>query len=1461
MDSIENKVEIWKNKLLDLGKRNRLVYYKETKRSTLKIEKPEFFELWDIIVKKENDFKFPYYNEFDINSLNEDEENANIKTNQNIREMQKTLRNLREKAKSMIQEQGINVLYLAFGFLEWKENWNSEQSFKAPLILVPVDLRIESLMSPYILSKRDDEVIINPTLKYKLENDFGVELPEFTDEIELNLEDYLEKIERIISMNQWKIIKEVSLSLFSFLKINMYKDLEGNKEYIMNHPVIKAISGDPSQLENVPDDIKNFDFDNKTNPIDTFQVVDADSSQQEAIMYAKKGISFVLQGPPGTGKSQTITNIISECLASGKKILFVSEKVAALDVVRKRLVNAGLADFCLILHSYKANKREVMDQFEKTLELVQENRKEKNIHYDDLERLQEKRNELNQYAKEVYDIIEPFNKSIYEINGILAKLDKYEEYIFTINDIRNVKEKQYNKYIQILEALSNTINEMPEKYDENPWYESNVEYVSNELRHDIYAKIPILKEKMIKYEKTIKEIYEKTSLKMNNSYENIERAILIYEVAKKSPIVPSEWLKMENQEKIFDEINEYEKISDDFKKIKEKIQEIRTEVALLNPKIKFEDIKYIISTLEIENEKKQIINLIHNNKIYNQILNLENMEELLKEEKITQMKINNINYEKEKLLRKFDVDILKVEYEGILDRYRTDYQSITRYFKKSYKKDMKKLKALYINENKKFKYQDILPTLNSLKNIDSERKWLADNVNTFRKVFDGIFEFENTDFEEVNKYINIYNELEKYIEYLGNAADILKKIEDKENEIKEKFSFYYEGIETSWRKIREALSWSINFKKIIDDNLVEGEFPYKVCEDKEIILECEKSEKLLKEIKNDIDIEFKWFLDMFDNKNKFMKIELNKLIQKLEKCNNDLSSLEKWSDFRRVEKSCQQEGLDDYVNIIKNKKISPNEIVPIFQKRFFRLWLDSVLEENPAVREFRGVNQEKNIEEFVNLDKEQFKIAQKRIRARLINNLEYLDDDVSMRILKRELKKKKKIKPLRGLFEEISGILLKLKPCLMMSPLSVSLYLKSNAYKFDTVIFDEASQVRTENAIGAIFRGKQVIIAGDSKQLPPTNFFEATYSESDYDSGEKIDEQYEENSYESVLDEANLLPEKTLLWHYRSRHEHLIAFSNAKIYKNKLITFPSNKDRVKDNGVEYVYVKDGRYDSGGRNGNEIEANKVAELVFEHYKNYPKRSLGVIAFGSIQQQAIETALRKIRLENQEFENFFDEEKEDAFFIKNLENVQGDERDTIIFSIGYAKDLNGIFRMNFGPLSKSGGERRLNVAITRAKYNVKLVGSILPTDIDINRISSEGPKLLRSYIEFAKNGPETLNNEICRKEKICFDSPFEESVYQFLDENGYDVSTQVGCSGYRIDLAVKNSKVQGEYIIGIECDGASYHSAKTARERDRLRQEILENMGWKIYRIWSTDWIKDSRTEGRKLIDAIENAKKQ
>ena len=355
-------------------------------------------------MKSESELTFPYYNELKGEAIADEY----VKTNQSAKELQKTLRHLRSQAKLAIEEQGINTLYLAFGFLKWDEVGDGtfgrdRSTMSSPLLLVPVSLTVESISSPFVLQMTDDEIVLNPTLIYKMKNDFGLEFQDYDEE--QGVKACLSMIQRAVENKGWSVGYEVGLSLFSFLKINMYNDLIENKNTIASNQNVLAIAGDASAVQRVPEELNGFSFDEELKPIDTYQVLDADSSQQEAILFAKKGVSFVLQGPPGTGKSQTITNIIAECLADGKKVLFVSEKMAALDVVHSRLKSSGLDDFCLVLHSHKANKKDVLNQLQKSLDLA---RYGADVGYDaymKLSGLYECRKTLNDYAKQVFETI------------------------------------------------------------------------------------------------------------------------------------------------------------------------------------------------------------------------------------------------------------------------------------------------------------------------------------------------------------------------------------------------------------------------------------------------------------------------------------------------------------------------------------------------------------------------------------------------------------------------------------------------------------------------------------------------------------------------------------------------------------------------------------------------------------------------------------------------------------------------------------------------------------------------------------------------------------------------------------------------------------------------------------------------------------------------------------------------
>lgn len=1329
---LHNSIEVWKKLLLDFGKRNRLINFLEGKRNNVKITTPSFDRLWELVVISEKEIVFPYAKRVQVDEDGEEVYETVIKgdieTNKLIGDLQKTLKALRYKANTSIEEQGINTLYLTFGMLKWKERDDSSQVFASPVILVPVRLLIESITSPYRLVLHDDEIVINPTLSHKLDNDFGIIMPEF-DSTNDSPAEYIEKLLHKVKNKGWDVERSTHLTNLSFLKINMYKDLERNEEKINANPVIAALVGEQDPIQ-VSEELNNFDHDKQIRPIDTFQVVDADSSQQDAVLLSKKGTSFVLQGPPGTGKSQTITNIIAEAIADGKKVLFVSEKMAALQVVYNRLASVGLADFCFTLHSHKAKKKDILRDLANSISI--DRIRVRNEALAQLDLLERKRNLLNVYQEELHTPTSGLNISIFEVNGRLAKLENVPNVLFSIPSVAQMTETELNDRIYILKEFANISSIGNYDIANNVWGGAKVKFLSYELRQEIDSIV----NNIIPTLSNIKQVLEEcTNTLLLDDYKislnGLSSIIKLLEVASKSPKTLRKWVESTCHDDILKEVHCHKTM-------------------------------------------------------YETLLSIKNQ-----------------------ITKDFDKEILNIDYYSLLQRFRSDYSSLFARLGNKYRADIKYLKG-FLKSGLNLKYSSALKVLNQLKAYAESLDLVLGCEELMSMQYENYFLQEYTDWSEIVKAI----EYSKELNYFRTTNDI-------------------------------------------PDSLVDL-----ICTNNEIITYCQGTLSTLTALYNTIDADLNRFLSLFEDVEGLLQLNLNDLLTRIIACRDNKHLLENWIDYKNARQACEKYGLSLFIEKIEENAVSSDLIVGAYLKRFYHLWLDTILPSFPAVQNFRGRIHNQIVNEFSELDKGQFKIAQARVKERVLsripdfNSLNGARDEIA--ILKRELNKQRRLMPLRKLFMAIPNLVTSLRPCFMMSPLSVSVFLEAQSYDFDLVIFDEASQVHTEDAIGAIMRGKQVIIVGDTKQLPPTSFFSTSLNDEDFDvdSDDVIDDN-DAGAYESILDEAvSVLPERSLRWHYRSRHEHLIAFSNIKIYNSQLITFPSSIESVPDCGVEYVYVKDGIYDRGGKKNNIIEARKVADLVFEHFTKHPNRSLGVVTFSEAQQNAVDAAICQKRLENPSFDKFFIEDKEEPFFIKNLENVQGDERDTIIFSIGYARDSKGIMYMNFGPLSREGGYRRLNVAITRAKHNVKLVGSIVPTDIDLDKVSSEGVKMLRSYIEFAQQGIVALEKELTFNYDLDFDSPFEEAVYDFLQSKGYNVVTQVGCSGFRIDMAIKHPTQSGKFAIGIECDGAAYHSSRTARERDRLRQSVLEDMGWTIYRIWSTDWIKDPKKEKEKLVNAID-----
>jgi very-short-patch-repair endonuclease len=583
----------------------------------------------------------------------------------------------------------------------------------------------------------------------------------------------------------------------------------------------------------------------------------------------------------------------------------------------------------------------------------------------------------------------------------------------------------------------------------------------------------------------------------------------------------------------------------------------------------------------------------------------------------------------------------------------------------------------------------------------------------------------------------------------------------------------------------------------------------------------------------------------------------------------DAQRLREWTLFCEVEREIAQAGLSPVLVEVLDGRVKPAEASTAFRARFLCLWLDAVYEHSPAMRQFSTDTHERLIERFRELDRRSVATGAARIRRFQLTRPErprLVGGDApstsELGTLLREVNKKRRHMPLRKLFAAIPTLLPRLKPCLMMSPLAVSAYLDSPDIRFDLVIFDEASQVRPHDAICAIYRGGQLVVAGDQKQLPPTSFFDRALADDGF-SDEEAEGGGGLADFESILDICCSLglPRRRLRWHYRSRREGLIAFANHHVYGNELVTFPSVHDVAGNPAVAFEYVAGGRWKAGAGNGfNDVEARRVAELVMAHFRDHPDQSLGVIAFSQRQQLRILDELERLRRAAPDLEQFFSEDREEPFFVKNLENVQGDERDVVFLGIGYGPDETGRVAMRFGPLNRQGGERRLNVAVTRARQRMTVVSSMRAQDIDLSRTGAVGARLLRAYLDYAERGTEALRSGVTEAGDRDFDSPFEREVFEELTRRGLTMHPQVGCSGFRIDLAVVDPERPGRYLLGVECDGATYHSSATARDRDRLRQQVLEDLGWKICRIWSTDWLRDRGWQVRRVLSALEEARR-
>jgi very-short-patch-repair endonuclease len=574
----------------------------------------------------------------------------------------------------------------------------------------------------------------------------------------------------------------------------------------------------------------------------------------------------------------------------------------------------------------------------------------------------------------------------------------------------------------------------------------------------------------------------------------------------------------------------------------------------------------------------------------------------------------------------------------------------------------------------------------------------------------------------------------------------------------------------------------------------------------------------------------------------------------LARLRDSIDDITTWEAFTRSRAVLASTGLGAAVEFAIDQRLAAASVAAVIERAILERWAGEVIRSDPRLLHSRADDREHCVQDFQALDRAFIQAASGRVVEQCNGRRPTTRAGVAG-ILLFEAEKRSRHMPVAKLLTATQPVVQQIKPCFMMSPLTVSQFLPADM-RFDVVIFDEASQVRPSDAINCMYRGDRLVVAGDQKQLPPTTFFETVALDGD-------DEWQEDEvpDFESVLDlcRAHGFPSLTLRWHYRSQHEDLITFSNYSFYDGQLLTFPGAQQASPDLGVELFRVP-GVYRRGGARDNPVEASKVVERVRFHALHHPGLSLGVVAFSEAQATAIQDALDAERIARPELQKLLDgKDRLRGFFVKNLETVQGDERDILIFSIGYGPDENGKFTKQLGPLSRKGGERRLNVAITRARRRVEVIASVGAEDF-AGELGSDGTRHLKRYLDYAGRTHQRVRALAVDVAATGQDveSPFEDEVSRRIRAWGYEVVSQLGCAGYRIDLAVRHPKRPGAFALGVECDGAAYHSSRVARDRDRLRQDVLEGLGWRLYRIWGPSWYRNRGEQEGRLRRAIENA---
>ncbi len=1245
--------------------------------------------------------------------------------------LQKRLFDIWYDARTFEEEQGVNILYLALGLLRWYDDEASDVARHAPLVLLPVRLERSSAADRFHLKGRDEPPSPNLTLQARMKQDFGLVIEDFVEEDEVDLAAYASRIaETVKGKKRWEVLPEsMVLGFFSFAKFLMYRDLDpetwpatADGTAIEQHPMIMGIlrDGFPDSEPLIGD---NEPIDDALPPAGQRHVVDADSSQAVAIAEVVGGRSLVIKGPPGTGKSQTITNIIAGAAAEGKKVLFVAEKMAALDVVHRRLKAVGLGPLTLELHSNKVNKRAVLEELKRTKEAATPAVRVDAMVPDQLDTVT---GDLNGFAARLHAPLEPSGLSPQQILVRLAgwHADGEPGGEFALDGARGWTGRDVAERRAVAEdfAERRTIIGLPTQH---PWRGVGCEALDPSER------------------------------------DAIARDIGKLQIALQAALTESQ---------------------------------VPTRLLGAPPPVTLHDLKRSLAYLQLTPLPRDADRLAFPHPAW---ANLKALDKLIETgESLTRQRIDVLP-----LINETGRD---ADYSAIRTAIATKSGDLFRFLDGDYKRQIALLRS-YL------------------------RGMLPKDPEARLKLVDRIISLQKT---------------EAALNDMGGQGQAFGRL--------------WQGADSAWESLANVLGWR---RSHVD--LPSEVWPKLAALDDAALGEADRARKALYTAMSEVSNLFdgmiaKLGLDLArafgveDTRH----VAIDDLDMRCRQWRGDLEGLGRYIAFAARGRRLASLGAAPIVEAVHGGGLDGEDIVAAFDGAYAKVLRDVLFESWPELKGFDGEGQARKVADFRRLDSQRIELAKQEIAVRHAEERPKGSAGIGpLGVLNAELAKKRGHKPIRVLLEQAGAAIQDLKPVFMMSPLSVAQFLKPGALHFDLLVMDEASQIEPVDALGAIARVDQIAVVGDERQLPPTAFFRTLTGDDtpEDDDGVTI----AARDAESILDLclAKGAPHRMLSWHYRSKHQSLIAVSNREFYDNRLFIVPSPFDAVAGMGLKFHWLKDAPYDRGNTRTNPKEAKIVAQAVIAHAQQNPQQSLGVATFSVSQRQAVLKELELLRRATPDCEGFFDEGRAEPFFVKNLENIQGDERDVIFISVGYGKTEQGQLAHNFGPLSGEGGERRLNVLISRAKLRCEVFANFTGADIDLERTPSRGVAALKLFMTFAETGRFETGVDTADET----DSLFEEQVARRLRALGYDVRTQIGASGFRVDLAVADPERPGRFVLGIECDGAQYHRSRSARDRDRLRQQVLESHGWIIHRVWSADWYLRPREELKKLEAAIDAAK--